>query len=123
MELNDRYLLDTNAIIYLLNDRLSSPLPNGKYCVSIITEMELLSFAGLLAAEETKIHELLRVVDRLQLTAAVRDHAIDLRRKYRLKLPDAIIAASALIEQATLLTNDQAFKAIQGLNCRTLALK
>jgi len=33
----------------------------------------------------------------------------------RLKLPDAIIAASALIHDAALLTNDQAFSSIDEL--------
>ena len=33
MELIKRYLLDTNAIIYLVSGRLVLPLPNGKYCL------------------------------------------------------------------------------------------
>jgi predicted nucleic acid-binding protein len=36
------YLLDTNAVIYLVSGRLASPLPEGKYSFSIITEIELL---------------------------------------------------------------------------------
>lgn len=32
-----RYLLDTNAVIYLVNGRLALPLPEGKYSISIIT--------------------------------------------------------------------------------------
>ena len=35
-----RYMLDTNAIIYMLNGRLASLLPDGHYSVSIITEIE-----------------------------------------------------------------------------------
>ena len=42
MELIKRYLLDTDAIIYPVSGLL--PLPNGKYSVSIFTEIELLSF-------------------------------------------------------------------------------
>ena len=99
MELIKRYLLDTNAIIYLISGRLALPLPEGQYSVSIITEIELLSFSGLSAEEEQKIRELLFLLDRVQLTEAVRDETIKLRRKNRLKLPDAIIAASAMIHR------------------------
>ncbi len=123
MELIKRYLLDTNAIIYLVSGRLVLPLPNGKYSVSIITEIELLSFSGLSVEEEQKIRDLLLLLDRVHLTDAVRDETISLRRKNRLKLSDAIIAASALIHDAVLLTNDQAFTSIEGLHCEALQLK
>jgi predicted nucleic acid-binding protein len=123
MELISRYLLDTNAVIYLVNGRLSFPLPEGKYSISIITEIELLSFSDLSAEEEKRVLDLLLVLDRIQITDNVRDQAILLRRKNRLKLPDAVIAATAMTLQATLLTNDQSFTAIEGLDCESLQLK
>lgn len=52
MELIRHYLLDTNAVIYLVSGRLSLPLPYGQNSVSIITEIELLSFSGISAEEE-----------------------------------------------------------------------
>ena len=122
MELSQRFLLDTNAVIYLVSGRLVFPLPEGQYSVSIITEIELLSFSGLSAEEEQKIRELLLLLDRVYLTDAVRDETIKLRRKNRLKLPDAIIAASALTHGAILLTNDQAFASIDGLILESLQL-
>jgi hypothetical protein len=122
MELTKRYLLDTNAIIYLISGRLVLPLPDGQYSVSIITEIELLSFPGLSAEEEQKIRDLLFLLNRVQLTDAVRDETIRLRRKNRLKLPDAIIAASAMIDDAVLLTNDHAFSSIDELVIETLQL-
>jgi predicted nucleic acid-binding protein len=42
-----------------------------------------------------------------ELTQAVKQHAIDLRKRFVLKLPDAIVAATALALEATLVTNDQ----------------
>lgn len=117
-----RYLLDTNAVIYLVSGRLALPLPDGRYSISIITEIELLSFAGIPAEEEQRIRDLLLLLDRVQLTDAVRDEAINLRRKNRLKLPDAIIAASALTRDAVLLTNDQAFSTVAGLIVESLQL-
>lgn len=123
MELIARYFLDTNAIIYLVNDRLASPLPDGKYSISIITEIELLSFSGLPDEEERRVRDLLLALDRVQISDTIRDLTIQLRRKNRLKLPDAIIAASALTKHAILLTNDQSFTSIDGLVCKSLQLK
>ncbi|MEQ1530934.1 MAG: PIN domain-containing protein [Methylococcales bacterium] len=114
--------MDTNIIIYLLNGKLAFPLPDGQYNVSIITEIELLSFSGLSAGEEQKIEELLLMLDRVHLTDEIRNETIRLRRKKRLKLPDAIIAASAIINNAVLLTNDQAFSSIDDLTCESLQL-
>ena len=54
-----RYLLDTNAIIYLIGGRLDAPLPAGQYSFSVISEIELLSFPGLSAEDDQKITELL----------------------------------------------------------------
>lgn len=123
MELSTRYLLDTNAIIYLINGKLAFPLQeDGKYSVSIITEIELLSFPGISVQEEQKIRNLLLLLDRIQLTDAVRDATITLRRNNKIKLPDAIIAASALIQGAALLTNDQVFLSIDGLIVQPLQI-
>ena len=117
-----RYMLDTNAVIYLLSGRIRMPLPEGKYSASIITEIELLSFSGLTQEDEQKIQNLLLAIDRIYLTDSVRDETIRLRRKTKLKLPDAIIVASALIHDAILLTNDKDFSTIDGLVFETLPI-
>ena len=61
-------------------------------------------------------------IDRIYLTDSVRDETIRLRRKTKLKLPDAIIVASALIHDAILLTNDKDFSTIDGLVFETLPI-
>ena len=65
---------------------------------------------------------LLTLLDRVELTQAVRLEAIKLRKQKRLKLPDAIIAASAINCNATLFTNDQAFYVTSGLTVQSLKL-
>ena len=123
MEMTKRYMLDTNAIIYMLNGRLASPLRDGHYSVSIITEIELLSFPDLSQGEEQQIRVLLREFQTIPLTESVSAKTIQLRRNNKkLKLPDAVIAASAILQQAVLLTNDQIFSAIDGLSYQTLQL-
>lgn len=53
------FVSDTNVALYHLGNRLCQPLPYGAYFVSIITEMELLSYPGLSDAEAQKIHSFL----------------------------------------------------------------
>jgi len=49
-------ILDTNVVIYLQKGLLATNLPRGEYCISIITEMELLSFAGLDESQRAWLH-------------------------------------------------------------------
>jgi predicted nucleic acid-binding protein len=103
-----RYLLDTNICLYLLKGRLSNPLPNGQYFVSVITELELLSYSGLTASEEESIYEFLKQVSIVEIKEEIKQMTINLRRNNRLKLPDALISATAQYLNATLITNDTA---------------
>ncbi|MEO1691178.1 MAG: type II toxin-antitoxin system VapC family toxin [Cyanobacteria bacterium J06631_6] len=100
------YLIDTNIFILLFNNNLAKTIPNGKLGYSVITEIELLSFSRLTKDEENLIKENLQILDRVALTADIAHKTISLRRKYNLKTPDAIIAATAWEHEATLLSND-----------------
>ena len=53
----------------------------------------------------------------------MRETAIRLRRERRLKLPDAVVAASALVLDAVLLTNDRHLLTLPGLRSQSLELK
>lgn len=116
-------LLDTNAALYLLGGRLGEPLPEDRYAVSFITEMELLSYPHLLAGEEAKVRAFLASVEVCELSQGAKAAAIGLRREHGLKLPDAIICATAMERGATLRSNDQKFASVPGLRCRQMALK
>ncbi len=116
-------LLDTNIAIYLLGGRLVQPLPAGAYAISVITEMELLSRPGISPREEAIIREFIGTMALVELTAPVRAIATELRRTHRLKLPDAIVAASAVSLGVELLTNDEKLAKTPGVRGRTLAIK
>lgn len=116
-------VLDANIVLHLLGGRLASPLSSGAYAVSIITEMELLSFPGIMPAEEAAIQEFLKDVRVLDLTPSIRSAAIRLRRATGLKLPDAIVGAASETLGAELFTNDERLAKTPGLWCRSLALK
>ncbi len=102
----DLILLDTNVALYLLAGRLAQALPSEAAYVSVITEMELLSYPALTAADEAAIRDFLTDVTIVDLNQEIKVSTIALRRTHRLKLPDAIIAATAQHLRAVLLTND-----------------
>jgi predicted nucleic acid-binding protein len=91
--------------------------------VSIITEIELLSYPNLTLSDEQQIQHFLTQLQILNLTESIKKTAIDLRKQNRLKLPDAIIAATALDLDAILLTNDLKLFQISTLNAQSLPLK
>ncbi|MGD9888061.1 MAG: type II toxin-antitoxin system VapC family toxin [Halothiobacillaceae bacterium] len=118
-----KYLLDTNILIYLQGGKLASRLPLGLYAYSVISEIELLSWPQMQSEHEMVWRGLLASLHRVELDASVRETAIHLRRQRRLKLPDALVAASAIACEATLLTNDQQLLALPGLHSQRVELR
>jgi predicted nucleic acid-binding protein len=113
---NQRFVVDTNIFILLFNERLVEPLPTGDISCSIITEMELLSFPDLSAAEERLIRERLSSIMVHALDHPIKEEAIRLRRSARLKLPDAVVVATAPVHGATLITNDRTLHDVPNLD-------
>jgi hypothetical protein len=116
-------VLDTNAILYLLGGKVAQPPPPAQYFVSVISEMELLSYPSLDEAALAQIRAFLSDVTVVELSEQVRELAIGLRRQRMLKLPDAIVAATALRLEAQLITNDAKLLGVPGLACERLELK
>ena len=111
----NRYLLDTNAIVALLqgNSQLIQLLQNADWIgISVISQIEFLAFSGLSQADRLLFQQFLQrvaVVDLTMANVALIEKIIELRQQYRLKLPDAIIAAMAIQNSASLVTADQEF--------------
>ena len=104
------YLIDTNAVI----DYLGKMLPQESIdfmnnvidavpVVSVITKIEVLGFNA-----PTEHYRLLTdfMADStvLDLTGNIVDLTIDIRKRYKTKLPDAIIAATAIVYDLILIT-------------------
>lgn len=115
-------LLDTNVALYLLGGRLREPLPAAVYGVSVITEMELLAWPSLTTQEEKKVREFLAQLVVCELTPSIRSRAVQIRKDNRLKLPDAIVCATALEFSMELWTNDATLAKVPGLICRSVHL-
>ena len=122
--MGQRYLIDTNVISHLFADRLPqtgktfvTEIVNEEFIISVAVEIEVLTY------HETPnkmplIEEFINLATIiLPLDKVVTKKAIELRRKNRkLKLGDAIIAATAMVHQLTLMTNNtKDFIKIEGL--------
>ena len=108
------WLLDTNMVIGLLKGHDAAiklaearGLALDRAAVSQITRMELLGFPELADEEESSIQAFLNACWVVLLDETIEEQAIRLRRSGMFKLPDAIIAATALMLNAQLLTLDQ----------------
>jgi len=118
-----RYCLDTNTAIYFLAGRLSEPLPEGEWLISVITELELRSYPFATPDDERKVAEFLAQIPVVDLTPEVKTLTVAIRLEKQLKLPDAIVAATSQVTQATLLTNDNRIARVSGVRCLVPALK
>ena len=115
-------LLDTNVALYYLGNRLTNTLPTGKYLVSVITEMELLSYPNMSESEELIVRDFLDKITVVGLDKNIKELAIAFRKNYKLKLPDAIVAATAKSLNANLLTNDLKLKRITEINTESVTI-
>jgi predicted nucleic acid-binding protein len=115
-------LLDTNVALYLLGGRMAVPLPDGSYGVSVITEMELLAWPSLTTKEEENVRAFLNQLVVCELTPTIRARAVRLRKEERLRLPDAVVCATAMEFGVELWTNDLALAKVRGLVCRSVKL-
>jgi predicted nucleic acid-binding protein len=125
--MNGKLLLDTNIILdYLKGDSdvvyFLSDHPSSILCISVITRMELLSFHGITNNEERNIRNIIDSVKILHLNEDIEKYAIDIRRAMRIKLPDSIIAATAIVADAILFTRDRILMNMNFPGLRTVKL-
>ena len=119
---NGYYLLDTNILIYHTKgepeirsflERLSL---NGKMNISIITKIEFLGWNKHTPDGLEKCNYLIKNARIFPVNEDVADRAIEIRQEKKIKLPDAVIAATALLNNLTLATrNVSDFKDVEGL--------
>ena len=123
--MNGKHVLDTNTLIYHLQglkpwiDFIDGLRPVN-VLVSVITRMELLAWNDLTSEGERKVRSFLDTLNIASLSSAIETEAILLRRKARLKLPDAIVAATAVVFDAVLVTNDKAVAALNWPNLKVI---
>ncbi len=100
-------LFDTNILIDYLSGVPAARREMERYdniAISVITWMEVM--AGVLPEHETKTRVFLHEFCNLAITPEVADRAVHLRREWKIKLPDAIILATAEVDGRLLVTRN-----------------
>lgn len=111
------FCADTNFAVYHLSGwACVEPCAAASLAVSVVTQLELLSKPMMSAPEIAAAELFLETCEVVELTAPIQALVISLRRRYRLKLPDAIVAATAHWLGVPLLTADAAFARITELD-------
>lgn len=113
------FLLDTNTVIDYLGGKLPHKAKNAldkiideEINLSVINKIELLSFSSV----EQELIDFVNVSNIYMLNETIVEQTIKLRQEYRIKLPDAIIAATAVLFEFSLITNNtKDFKKINQL--------
>ena len=103
-----RAVFDSDVLVDYLQGLAEAAVELGRYgerCISLVSWMEVMVGAGE-AAEEAACRRFLDSFRVLPITTRVAERAVELRRQHRLKLPDAIIWASAKEEGCLLVTRN-----------------
>ena len=109
------YLLDTNIVIDLVTSLIALTGNVTSYFISVITLVELCKNTDTAAhGLDAYVRDLLRA-DAMIVDTEIAKVARYLRSTTRLKVPDAVIAATALHNGLTLVTEDRQLLAIPNL--------
>ncbi|MDR2732732.1 MAG: type II toxin-antitoxin system VapC family toxin [Fibromonadaceae bacterium] len=115
-----RYILDTNVVLDFMGKNFPEDTQNTiaeiideEINISLITKIELLGFSNV----KQNLVDFVSCANVLALTDEVVSKTIELRRKYKRKLPDIIIAATAIVHNLTIATRNVAdFQNIDNLS-------
>ena len=118
------YIWDTNIAIYYLQQQfpvlaerfidelLSKEMPT----ISVISEIELLCWRTATEKDLNVLRDFIHDAFVIELEQSIKEKTAEIRKMYKIKLPDAIIAATALVYNLTLITrNVNDFKKIDEL--------
>lgn len=107
------YLVDTNILIYYFNNDIPKDsvdkieeIFSQHFNISIITKMEFLGFRGHNENSFKQAKSFIMNAYAIGLDDVISDRVVDIRRSHNIKLPDAIIAATAIENDLILVTRN-----------------
>ena len=114
----NKVLLDTNAVLYILNgdETLADFLFEKELYLSIISEMELLAYKHIADKEQQEINAFLNDFIIVNIDEKIKLSTIEVKKTSGMKLPDSIIAATAITLKLPFLTSDNHFKKVSNLS-------
>jgi len=116
-----KYIWDTNTVIYYLQQQfppssekfMDKIVNEARPVISAITEIELLCWKSATEKDLEVLHNFIDDALVVELEQPIKYKTADIRKKHKIKLPDAIIAATALIYELSLVfRNVSDFKTI-----------
>jgi predicted nucleic acid-binding protein len=119
-----KYIWDTNIAIYYLQQQfplssesfMDSLVAESQPVISAITEIELLCWKTASEKDMQVLQGFINDSHVIELERPIKLKTADIRKAHRIKLPDAIIGATALVYNLTLITRNTAdFRNIEGL--------
>ena len=102
-------LLDSNIIIYSYQPSFSYLKPlviDPANAVSAISRLEILGFHGIQSNEQMYCEYIFQILQQYPMDDKVLEEGIRLRKQYKMKLADSIVAATALLWNAELYTRN-----------------
>jgi predicted nucleic acid-binding protein len=109
-------LIDTNVFIYMMEDYFDlNKLGADSLYISIITKIELLGKKDIAIEEIQRVQQKLLDVHVIKLDDNIENMAIQIKQQRHVKVPDALIAATAITENLTLVTADVKLAKVEGL--------
>jgi predicted nucleic acid-binding protein len=107
--MGQKYLLDTNVVLDFMGRKLPenskvllSKIIDDQINISAINKMELLGFKHV----EQNLIAFVDFSEVYHIDDEIIDRTIELRKKYKIKLPDAIIAATAIVNNFILISHN-----------------
>ncbi len=114
----NRYLVDTNIVIKALNGDAAcrNIIAGNKIYISVVTEIERYSWNKLTEDDIAAIDAFLKQCFIYTFYTALKPIIIELRKRFGLKLPDAIIIATAIDNGLTVVSSESRFAKVQDLS-------
>jgi len=121
--MESRFLVDTNILIYSFSkvipkkiQDIITPIYLDSFNISVINQIEFLGWREL---NDQEFNQAIRFINNARvysISDRIVDETIKIRRDVKIKIPDAIIAATCLVNDFVLLTrNTSDFLTIEGL--------
>lgn len=111
------FLADTNFLIFTSQGNpIVEPFLDYNIGISFISEMELLGVFSISKVQKSNVQNIINECFVIDMNTEIKKYAIQIKQKYKIKLPDAIIAATAIQYNIPFITADADFKVVKELN-------
>ena len=110
-------MADTNFLIFTTQGNpIVEPFLDYNIGISFVSEMELLGVFSISKVQKLNMQNIIDECFVIDMNIEIKKKAIQIKQKYKIKLPDAIIAATAILYNIPFITADADFKVVKELN-------